>query len=92
MGDKLIHDYIGVTYTIVWDIVKNKIPEIRYVVSQIIEKSKNLASGFGSKKQTIFGQTKRLFEFDAEHRMKKTLKYGQTIDLFWPKCERLSFY
>lgn len=37
MRDKLIHDYIGVNYTIVWDVVKNKIPEIQVIVAQIIE-------------------------------------------------------
>lgn len=26
MRDKLIHDYVGVDYTIVWDVVKNRIP------------------------------------------------------------------
>ena len=38
MRDKLIHDYIGVNYTIVWDVVKNKIPEIKLVIARIIEK------------------------------------------------------
>jgi uncharacterized protein with HEPN domain len=28
MRDRLIHDYIGVNYSIVWDVVKNKIPEL----------------------------------------------------------------
>lgn len=37
MRDKLIHDYIGVNYTIVWDVVKNKIPEIKSVISRIID-------------------------------------------------------
>jgi len=37
MRDKLIHDYIGVNYTIVWDVVKNKIPEIQVIVAQIIQ-------------------------------------------------------
>jgi len=37
MRDKLIHDYIGVNYTIVWDVVKNKIPEIQAVIAEIIE-------------------------------------------------------
>ena len=37
MRDKLIHDYIGVNYTIVWDVVKNKIPEIQVIVAQIIK-------------------------------------------------------
>ncbi len=37
MRDKLIHDYIGVNYTIVWDVVKNKIPDIQAVIAEIIE-------------------------------------------------------
>ena len=28
MRDRLIHDYIGVNYRIVWDVIKNKIPDI----------------------------------------------------------------
>src|SRR5690606_28960679 len=27
MRDRLIHDYMGVNYSIVWDVVKNKIPD-----------------------------------------------------------------
>ena len=34
MRDRLIHDYMGVNYSIVWDVVKNKIPEL---YRQIIE-------------------------------------------------------
>lgn len=41
MRDKLIHDYIGVNYTIVWDVVRNKIPGIRIIVSQIIDNEQN---------------------------------------------------
>lgn len=28
MRDRLIHDYMGVNYSIVWEDVKNKIPEL----------------------------------------------------------------
>jgi uncharacterized protein with HEPN domain len=28
MRDRLIHDYMGVNYSIVWDVAKNKIPEL----------------------------------------------------------------
>ncbi len=41
MRDKLIHDYIGVNYSIVWDVIKNKIPEIKPVIAQIIENELN---------------------------------------------------
>ncbi len=29
MRDKLIHDYFGIDYDIVWDVVNNKIPQLR---------------------------------------------------------------
>lgn len=29
MRDKLIHDYIGINYAIVWDVIKNKIPKLK---------------------------------------------------------------
>lgn len=41
MRDKLIHDYIGVNYAIVWDVVKNKIPDIQAIIVQIIESESN---------------------------------------------------
>lgn len=37
MRDRLIHDYIGVDYSIVWDVVKNKIPELHKQISQITD-------------------------------------------------------
>ncbi len=37
MRDRLIHDYMGVNYTIVWDVVKNKIPEIADQISKCLE-------------------------------------------------------
>ncbi len=36
MRDKLIHDYFGVDYTIVWDVVINKLPELKQKIIQII--------------------------------------------------------
>lgn len=41
MRDKLIHDYIGINYSIVWDVVRNKIPEITSIISQIIDSESN---------------------------------------------------
>jgi uncharacterized protein with HEPN domain len=38
MRDRLIHDYIGVNYTIVWDVMKNKIPEMAIQISEILSK------------------------------------------------------
>ncbi|MGA2092306.1 MAG: DUF86 domain-containing protein [Sedimentisphaerales bacterium] len=37
MRDKLIHDYFGVDYTIVWDVAINKLPELKQKITQIIE-------------------------------------------------------
>ncbi len=38
MRDRLIHDYMGVNYSIVWDVVKNKIPELHDQIESVIEK------------------------------------------------------
>ena len=38
MRDRLIHDYIGVNYNIVWDVVTNKIPSISVQINQILKK------------------------------------------------------
>ena len=36
MRDRLIHDYIGVNYLIVWDVLKNKIPELNIQIQQVL--------------------------------------------------------
>jgi uncharacterized protein with HEPN domain len=36
MRDRLIHDYLGVDYDIVWDVVENKIPELRKDILEIL--------------------------------------------------------
>jgi uncharacterized protein with HEPN domain len=38
MRDRLIHDYMGVNYSIVWDVIKNKIPELYNQIVEVIEK------------------------------------------------------
>jgi uncharacterized protein with HEPN domain len=38
MRDRLIHDYMGVNYLIVWDFVKNKIPDLYQQIVDVIEK------------------------------------------------------
>ena len=38
LRDILIHDYFGIDYEILWDIIKNKIPELREEISRIIQK------------------------------------------------------
>ena len=37
MRDRLIHDYIGVNYSIVRDVIRNKIPDLQIQISQVIE-------------------------------------------------------
>lgn len=37
MRDRLIHDYMGVNYSIVWDVIKNKIPELTLQITKVIE-------------------------------------------------------
>ncbi|MCE7065843.1 DUF86 domain-containing protein [Dyadobacter sp. CY326] len=36
MRDRLIHDYMGVNYSIVWDVAKNFIPSIKIQIEEII--------------------------------------------------------
>lgn len=36
MRDRLIHDYIGVNYKIVWDVIKNKIPDMNQQISSFL--------------------------------------------------------
>lgn len=37
MRDRLIHDYFGVDYDLVWDIAQKRIPELRAQVASILE-------------------------------------------------------
>lgn len=37
MRDRLIHDYFGVDYDLVWDVVRNRIPELRTQISALLE-------------------------------------------------------
>ena len=37
MRDRLIHDYMGVNYSIVWDVVKNKLPELKLVLNRMLK-------------------------------------------------------
>lgn len=34
--DKLIHDYFGIDYDIVWDIIENKIPDLDHFLKDLI--------------------------------------------------------
>ena len=37
MRDRLIHDYMGINYSIVWDVLKNKIPDLSTQIEQVIQ-------------------------------------------------------
>ena len=37
MRDKLIHDYFGINYSIIWDIVKNNIPELTVQIENLLK-------------------------------------------------------
>jgi uncharacterized protein with HEPN domain len=37
MRDRLIHDYFGIDYEIVWDVVRNRIPELQQQVSSLLQ-------------------------------------------------------
>jgi uncharacterized protein with HEPN domain len=41
MRDRLIHDYMGINYSIVWDVAKNKIPELAEQIRKVIEIESN---------------------------------------------------
>ena len=36
MRDRLIHDYFGVDYELVWDVVQNRIPALRIQIAAIV--------------------------------------------------------
>jgi uncharacterized protein with HEPN domain len=37
MRDRLIHNYMGINYSIIWDVVKNKIPDLTRQMAEVIE-------------------------------------------------------
>ena len=39
MRDRLIHDYMGINYSIVWDVVKNIIPKLRLEIQEIVNEN-----------------------------------------------------
>lgn len=38
MRDRLVHDYMGVNYSIVWDVLKNKIPGLYEQIIEVLKK------------------------------------------------------
>ena len=41
MRDKIIHFYFGVDYEIVWNVIKERLPEIKPAIRQILEDMEN---------------------------------------------------
>ncbi len=41
MRDRLIHDYFGVDYELVWDVVRKKIPRLEKEVKEILKQEKS---------------------------------------------------
>jgi uncharacterized protein with HEPN domain len=41
MRDRLIHDYFGVDYEIVWDVVMNKLPSLRQHIDSILRRERS---------------------------------------------------
>lgn len=39
--DRLIHDYFGIDYDIVWDIIINKLPDLHHFAAEIIKELKS---------------------------------------------------
>lgn len=39
MRDRLIHDYMGINYSIVWDVARNKIPELYNQIGRLLEEN-----------------------------------------------------
>jgi uncharacterized protein with HEPN domain len=37
MRDRLIHDYFGMDYELVWDVIQNRIPDLRAHIVSILE-------------------------------------------------------
>jgi uncharacterized protein with HEPN domain len=42
MRDRLIHDYFGVDYDLVWDVVQNKIPVLQQRIKDILQQEGEL--------------------------------------------------
>jgi uncharacterized protein with HEPN domain len=37
MRDRLIHDYMGVDYELVWDVIQNRIPELKKQIGAVLK-------------------------------------------------------
>ena len=52
MRDRLVHDYMGVNYYIVWDVAKNIIPELTNQIQEVIDASQEQVSSPDTDPQT----------------------------------------
>ena len=53
MRDRLVHDYMGVNYYIVWDVAKNIIPELTNQIHEVIDASQEQVSSPDTDPQTL---------------------------------------
>ena len=53
MRDRLVHDYMGVNYYIVWDVAKNIIPELTNQIQEVIDASQEKVSSPDTDPQTL---------------------------------------
>ena len=53
MRDRLVHDYMGVNYYIVWDVAKNIIPELTNQIQEVIYASQEQVSSPDTDPQTL---------------------------------------
>jgi uncharacterized protein with HEPN domain len=40
MRDRIIHDYLGVDYDLVWDVARTKIPELKTQIKKLVSEAK----------------------------------------------------
>jgi uncharacterized protein with HEPN domain len=38
MRDKLIHEYFGIRYDVIWDTIKKRLPEVRPLIEEVLKK------------------------------------------------------
>ncbi len=53
MRDRLVHDYMGVNYYIVWDVAKNIIPELTNQIQEVIDASQEQVLSPDTDPQTL---------------------------------------
>ena len=53
MRDRLVHDYMGVNYYIVWDVAKNIIPELTNQIQEVIYASQEQVLSPDTDPQTL---------------------------------------